>query len=368
MSATSNLEPGELSPYMRWAKQHAPARFDLSGSNLHACDLDALPGWQSAFELTGLNSDGWPPLKEAIAARYGSTPERIATASGCGGANFLVIAALVRPGDDVLVERPAYDPLLGALRLFGASVRRFDRTFDDGWRLDPERIAAALTPRTRLVVLTNPHNPTGVLDPPATLEAIARVAERVGAHVLVDEAYLDLAVPAGSVVPAATRSDSLISTSSLTKSHGLNGLRTGWVIAAPVVAERARRIRDVMDGIGPVPMDRLAAHAFSMLDRIEARARTIVEPGRRAIMEFLHARPALEWIPPSATVVFPRIRGMDDAGPFLDRLRRDFDTQLTAGAFFQARAHFRLSFAGEPAILTRGLAALGAALESLTAD
>ena len=100
---------------------------------------------------------------ERIAAHYGVEPAGVATATGTSGANFLVCAALLQPGDDVVVEQPAYDPLLAVPRLLGANLVRFDRRFEDGFRLDLERIDAALTPRTRLVIVTNPHNPTGVL-------------------------------------------------------------------------------------------------------------------------------------------------------------------------------------------------------------
>ena len=81
---------------------------------------------------------------------------------GTAGANFLVFAALLEPGDEVLVERPGYDPLLGAARLFGARTIRFERAFDDGFALDPDRVRHAMTPRTKVIVITSPHNPTGV--------------------------------------------------------------------------------------------------------------------------------------------------------------------------------------------------------------
>lgn len=351
-------------PYMRWSKDHAPARWDLSGSNLLACSIDDLPGVCDALELTGLNADGWPPLLEAIADRYGVPADRVATASGAGGANFLALATLVRPGDDVLVERPAYDPVLGALTFLGARVRRFDRTFDNGWALEPDRLADMLTADTRLVVLTNPHNPTGVLSPPADIDAIAEAASRAGAHVLVDEVYLDIAAGPGPVRPAAARSDTCITTSSLTKSYGLNGLRAGWILAPADVIHRVHRMRDVMDGIGPVPMDRLATLAFRHLDSLAERARSIVATNRALVDDFLAEHTQLEYVPPASTLVFPRIRGVPDCSAFLERLREEHDTQLGPGRFFDSPAHFRIAFAGDRAILEGALAHLGEALRS----
>ncbi|MCI0432427.1 MAG: pyridoxal phosphate-dependent aminotransferase, partial [Gemmatimonadetes bacterium] len=223
-------------PYMEWAKSRPAPRWDLAGSNLLACTIDDLPGARAEVELNGLNPDGYPPLNEAIAARYGIAVERVAPGAGCSGANFLAMAALVRPGDEVLVERPAYDPLLGALRLLGASIARFDRTWQDGWALDPGRVRAALTGRTRLIVISSPHNPSGILASTDALREVGRLAESAGAHVLVDEVYLD-AVYADRPEPAATLGDVFLSTNSLTKAYGLSGLRIGWVLASVRVAE-----------------------------------------------------------------------------------------------------------------------------------
>ncbi len=150
-------------PYMEWAKKRPSAAFDLAGSNVLACGIDDLAGARDAVLLAGENESGYPPLLDAIGARYGVSPDRVTTATGTSGANFQVFAALVEPGDDVLVERPAYDPLMGAIRLVGGNVVRFDRTFDEAYAVDPDRVAGAITRRTRLIVITSPHNPTGAL-------------------------------------------------------------------------------------------------------------------------------------------------------------------------------------------------------------
>src|SRR4051812_22129467 len=153
---------------MEWAKTRAAPEIDLAGSNILACSLDDLPGAQGALSLSGANDNGYRPLNDAIARRYGVAADRVTTGSGTSGANFLVFAALLEPGDDVLVERPGYDPLLGAARMFGANTIRFDRRVEDGFAVDPALVERAMTPRTRIVVLTTPHNPTGVpVDPEA---------------------------------------------------------------------------------------------------------------------------------------------------------------------------------------------------------
>jgi aspartate/methionine/tyrosine aminotransferase len=350
-------------PYMEWAKSRPSPAYDLAGSNVLACSLDDLPGARDALALEGRNDTGYEPLVDAIARRYGATADRITTATGTSGANFLVCAALLDPGDDVLVERPGYDPLLGAARLLSARTTRFDRTFDSGYALDPDRVRAAMTPRTRLLIVTSPHNPTGALADEAALADVGRIAEAAGAVVLVDEVYLDASdVPRRS---AAALGDSFISTSSLTKSYGLASLRCGWTVSSPALAERIRRARDVVDGTGSIVAERLAVLAFERLDDLLARSRRILELNGAVVREFLASRRDLEWVDPAGgTVVFPRIRGVADASRFCDHLMSGRDTAIVPGRFFDAPAHFRIGFGGRPEPLRSGLAAIAAALDA----
>jgi len=350
-------------PYMEWAKTRAAAEFDLAGSNILACSLADLPGAREAVDLAGANDNGYSPLVEAIGARYGVSPDRITTAGGTAGANFLALAALLEPGDEVLVERPGYDPLLGAARLFGASIARFDRSFDEGFALDPDRVRHAMTPRTKVIVITSPHNPTAVSAAPAALEAIGRIAEGAGAHVIVDEVYKDLT--GDRTPPAAARGDVFVTTNSLTKSYGLSSLRAGWVIASPALSYRVRRARDVVDGSGSIVAERLATLAFQHLDALTERARTILARNKALADAFLQSRVELEWVPSAGTIVFPRIRGTADSQPFVERLMRERKTALGPGFFFQAPAHFRLGYGGDAEKIRQGLAHVGAALDGM---
>jgi aspartate/methionine/tyrosine aminotransferase len=349
-------------PYMTWAKLHARPTYNLTGSNVLACTIDDLPGARDALQINGDNDEGYRPLVEAIARRYGVSPEMVATAPGTSGANFLAFVARVRPGDEVLIEEPGYDPLMGAATVLGARVTRFERRFEDGYRLDPDAVRRALTPRTRLVVVTSLHNPSGVLASDDDLDEVGRVADRVGAKVLVDEVYLDSAP--GARRPAAARAPVFITTSSLTKCYGLSGLRCGWVIASPDVAEQVRRARDVVDGSGAFAAERLSVLAFTHLDRLAERARTILDANRRLLLDFLGSRPEFAFVPPAGgTVVFPRLLGAD-ATPFVDRLVRDFDTGIVPGAFFQSPSHMRIGFGGKPEALEEGLRRIGQALDA----
>ena len=345
------------SPYMEWAKSRPRPDVDLAGSNLLPCTLEDLPGAREAVDISGESPEGYPPLVEAIARAHAVEPERVATANGCSGANFLAFAALVQDGDHALVENPYYDPLPAAARMLGARVSHFARRFEDGYDLDPALVEEALTPRTRLLVLTNPHNPSGALISEDRLREVVRMAERHGFSILVDEVYRD-AVLEDRANPAATLSAACISTSSLGKVYGLASLRCGWAIASAEVTRRIRRARDLLDVWSPMPSDRLATVAFRNLGALSARAQSIVQTNRTQVERWLAATPALECVPSRATVAFPRLRGSRDAGPFVERLLRETGTAVAPGHFFGAPDHFRIAFGGEPEKVAAGLDAI----------
>jgi aspartate/methionine/tyrosine aminotransferase len=349
-------------PYMEWAKKRPSPTFDLAGSNVLACSVDDLEGAREALSFAGHNDNGYAPLVDAIAARYGVDAACITTATGTSGANFQVYAALLEPDDDLLVERPGYDPLLASGRLLGANVVRFERRFEDGYALDPGRVARAITPRTRLIVITVPHNPTGAMADRTAIEEIGRQASAVGAHVLVDEVYLDATDP--RTAPAATLGDTFITTSSLTKSYGLASLRCGWTISSPAVAERIRRARDVIDGTGSIVAERLATLAFAQLPRLSARAQALLVENGTLIRAFLESRADLDAVvPATSTVIFPRLLGETDTTAFADRLLSERATAVVPGRFFEAPGHFRLGLGTSTTTLRGGLEQLGQALD-----
>ncbi len=355
--------PATWAPYMTWAKHHEKAGLDLTGSNLLPCTLDELPGARESIRLYGRNDDGWPPLVEAIALRYGLDIQHVATATGASGSNFLALAAVIRPGDRVLVEWPGYDPHAGAARFLGASVDTFDRGWDRGFRLDPDAVADELRPDTRAIVLTNLHNPSGVYAEADHLEAVGALARSVGAKVIVDEVYLD-ALTDVDRSPAATRDDVFVSTNSLTKSFGLAGIRVGWILADPETTERALRVRDVVDAVGSIPSETLGVVAFERLDALLERARRVLGPGATRFRDFVASRPELDWIEPlGGSVGFPRLLGVDQADGFVDFALRKHGVGVTPGRYFGEPAHFRVAVAGEYDVLSRGLDALGSALD-----
>lgn len=347
---------------MAWAKSRTPGKYDLAASNMLACTVDDLAGARDALSFDGANENGYPPLLDAIAERYGVAASRVTTGNGCSGANFLVMAALLSHGDEVVMERPYYDPLAGAARLAGATLRSVDRKFAEGYALDIEALARAMTSRTRLVVLTNPHNPSGALLDDDTIVAAAEAAAKRGAFLLVDEVYLDIVNLLGEGprhAPAAMLAPNVISTSSLTKSYGLNALRCGWAIAPDAVAERVRRARDVVDGIAPIPAERLSVLAFEHMDTLADRARAIVSRNLDAFRLWMIGMKQLECAAPArATIVFPRVKRVRDTRALADGLHREHGVDVVPGHFFGEPRNIRIGLAGRPDVVQEGLSRL----------
>jgi len=350
------------SAYMEWAKLVSPARFNLAASGVMDYPLAELPVGIADLEIGGAAPYGWPPLLEALARKAGVSVDRVVTANGTSMANHLAMAALVDPGDDVLIEEPAYDPLVAVAEYLGARVRRFPRRAENAWRIDLADVAVALSPSTRLVVLSNLHNPTGAFTDEATLVRIGELARATGARVLVDEVYLECVLdrPWRS---CAHLGPQFVATSSLTKAYGLSGLRCGWILAETEVARRIWLLNDLFGVIQPHPAERLSVVALAHLDRIAGRSRALLERNHALLSAVLDAHPDVDVARPEhGTVAFARWR-RGDAERLCALLRERHETSVVPGSFFQRPDHFRIAIGGASDALEEGLRRLGLALD-----
>src|SRR5688572_9425042 len=150
------------SEYMHWAKTRSTAKFNLATSGLNNLSLSDLEFSESELEITGLDGYGYEPLIQELSQRYRVDPKSIVTAAGTSLADHLAMAALIDPGDEVLIERPTYEPILALAQYLGANVQRFERNYQDGFGIQPEEIEKLVNERTRLIVLTNFHNPSEI--------------------------------------------------------------------------------------------------------------------------------------------------------------------------------------------------------------
>jgi aspartate/methionine/tyrosine aminotransferase len=304
------------------------------------------------IELNGPGGYGYPPLMDAIAAHCGVSTDCVVGASGASMANFIAMAALIQPGDEVLVEYPVYDPLPAIARYFGGEIRRFPRGGP---------IGDVVSRQTRLIVVTNLHNPTCRSLDASALNELARVASSTGARVLVDEVYLECLYERMS--SAFHLGPGFVCTSSLTKAYGLGGLRCGWILAAPDLAHRMWRIKDLIDTSASHPAEQLSVLAFRKLAALTARAKAILDGNRRLLSDFLQSCPRIQCdIPEYGTCVFPRIVG-GDGDRLFNVLHNRYDTNIVPGRFFEMPDHFRLGIGGDPAVFAEGLRRLHLALD-----
>ena len=344
------------SDYMHFAKFGADARYRLSTSGVADCALGDLRLTMDDLALHGPNAGGYAPLTARVAERFGVDPACVVMpGGGCSFANHLALGAMLSPGDEVLVESPTYELIISTLSYLQARVRSFARNPADGWRLDPQRGAAAITPATRVVVLTNLHNPSSALADPADVRAVAEVAAKVGARVFIDEVYLELTVGDGPARTAFTADANVVVTSSLTKAYGLSGLRCGWILASPALAERMRRLNDLFGVHPPHVSERMAVVAFDRLPALRARAAALLDANRAAYREILGGHPKLDQtIFEAGATVFPRVLDGDGEALFR-RLVERYETSLVPGRFFGAPAHVRIGLGADPAMTRAGL-------------
>jgi aspartate/methionine/tyrosine aminotransferase len=352
-----------VSRYMEWAKLHSTARFNLAVSGVPDYPLAGLPVQLADLEIGGTGPYGYAPLMQRIAAKAAVPENCVVYTLGTSMANYVALTALVRAGDEVLIEQPTYDPLLTVLDHLGAKVRRFERPAANGFRVSLDELERQITPDVRLVVLCNLHNPSSAFTDEATMRHVGEIAAKVGARVLVDEVYLE------TLFDQAWHSSfhlgtNFVATSSLTKAYGLSGIRCGWILAQPELVQRMWQIIDFTYASPVHPAERLAVVALDNLHSIRDSVRLRLETNRALVNNFLAAHPELDCEPSQfGTTVFPRLT-TGGTTSFIHYLREQYETSVVPGSFFEQPEHFRLGFCGSTATLKDGLERLDVALKA----
>ncbi|CDO35429.1 pyridoxal phosphate-dependent aminotransferase [Novosphingobium sp. KN65.2] len=304
---------------------------------------------------------GNPYLVAALAQEYRVGEDQVLTTTGATGALSLIYRALLTNGDRILVENPCFDLFANLAASSGHAVDTFERPAPH-FAVDPQALEAAIGPRTRLVVLSNLHNPSGIPIARETLNALADIAERHNVVFVFDEVYGPYA--GEQFTPAASQgiSERFLSVSSLTKIYGLSTLRCGWIVGdAAIVAP----IRDLASEV-EFAISNLA-HCIAALvveDPVDFRENTFsVLAQARPIIESYHDH----WrehelvegaLPEHGCIAFPRLVGISDTLGFSRWLSDRCGVLVAPGEYFGAPGHVRLGFAMEPSRLDYGLQAL----------
>jgi aspartate/methionine/tyrosine aminotransferase len=354
------------SPFMHWAKTRPKAKYDLALSGILNLPIAELEFDPKELELHGDNAYGYRPLVEALAKhRHVATENVVTVAGGTSLANHLAMAAMIEQCDEVLIEQPTYDPLLAVARYLGAKIKRFPRRFEDGFKIDIDALERAITPKTRLVVITNLHNPSSALVEEKVLQRIGELARGIGSRVLVDEVYLE-AMFENSPPSAISLGAEFVVTSSLTKGYGLSGLRCGWIFAEPELAEKIHRLDDIFAASAPNVMERLSVLAINQLPKIADRAKSMLKTNRQTLKRFFQTRNDVEVVPPRfGTTSFPRIRDVD-VEKLCSLLIEKYETAVVPGKFFESPQHIRIGMCCEPEKFSVGIDRLGKALDKLS--
>lgn len=343
--------------YLEWVKQldadivHGQSVLNLAGSSIkeptHILVNDLSPIDQ---HLNQSNPWGLPRLLAAIANRYHTQPERVLLTSGASLAGYLVMRALLKPGEHAIVEQPAYQPLLSAVLATGATVSRLHRRAENQYEIDLDDLKGLLTPETRLVILTNLHAPTGAFTPIETLQQIAILVrdQSPEARIVVDEIFHDFARTIQP--PAALIDEAFISINSLSKVYGLSLLRCGWILAAPEAIQRIRHQYILVENIGSPLLESVAARVLESSDVYDNYWQTLLAHNRSAIAPIVTSLIADGYLegalPEAGCTYFPRLTRIADSTSFVEHLATLARVLVVPGYFFGAPAHIRIGFGG----------------------
>jgi aspartate/methionine/tyrosine aminotransferase len=310
---------------------------------------------------------GHPGLRTLLAEEGECGVDQVLLTPGAAGALFIVATTLLAPGDHLVVLRPNYATNLATPRAIGCDITCLDLRFERGWRYQAADLAALITPQTRLVSITTPHNPTGTVLDPAALREIAAMVQSRGVHLLVDETYRDLAVTADH--PFATcLGERVISVASFSKAYGLPGLRLGWLMTRDrELNERFLAAKEQIVISGGVLDEEVGYQVYRRRSMELPAIAAAVARGRATVREWLATEPRLEWVEPAGGVVaFPRIKpGVSvDVARFYARLNGEFRTWVGPGHWFeQDDRYMRIGFGWPTAPeLSQGLANVSRAL------
>lgn len=354
-----------------WQNQ---VEFDFTETGVHPLFLhelvtrDELDEIHQTLQLRYIQTNGTPPLKEAICGLYeGVVPDNILVTNGSAEANFITLWRLLEPGDEVAVMLPNYMQAPGFARSFGAVTRPFFLRQDRGWALDIDELNAAVTTKTKLIYVCHPNNPTGAVLTATEMHAIAAAAERVGAWILSDEVYRGAELD-GTVAPSFWGSyDKLIVVGGLSKAYTLPGLRIGWLIAPPKVASESWGYHDyttITTNALSECLARLAMRPASR-ERILQRNRAISSKNLGALTDWLARRPTLfDFVPPRiGGVAFVGYRLPINSTKLVMKLLKEQSVLVVPGDAFGVDYHLRIGY-GHPR-LAEGLERIDTTLQSL---
>jgi len=348
---------------------------NLSESGVHPMSVEELLGPEERAELMRdrlvyIQSNGTEELRASVARLHpGAAAENVTVTNGTAEANFIVAWRLVEPGDEVVLLLPNYMQLWGVVRAFGATVVPARLREDTGWGVDVDELRRAVGPRTRLIAICNPNNPTGAVLSEADRKEIVAAAARHGAWILSDEVYRGAERDGKETATFWGSYDRLVVTGGLSKAYGLPGLRIGWVVGPAATAGELWGRKDYLTISPGALSDRLARAALRPETRahIFARTRGILAANYPVLEEWMRRRGSFfRFVPPRAgAIAYLRYGWAVNSTELVTRLRDEQSVLIVPGDHFGMDGFLRIGFGNEPHDLRAGLDRIDKVLDRL---
>ena len=342
--------------------------YNLSESGVHPLLLRELladsPLAMEALLDTELNYphvNGIPELRQHIANLYdGATPENVLVTVGAIEANNIAVQTLLAPGDQIAVMLPNYMQIWGIAKNSGFEQVEFHLREEESWAPDLAELESVLTPRTKLIAVCNPNNPTGRIMTETEMDGIVACAEKVGAWILADEVYRGATRVMDEENPSFYgRYDRLLAIGSMSKAYGLPGLRIGWVVAPVETIDEIWARHEYVTISATMLANKLAAIALSpeVRPRLLQRTRDYIRRGYPILKEWMDDHPGkFSFRPPdAAAIAFVRYHLEVNSSAFAERLRREKSVLLVPGDHFGMDHFLRISFGLPGEYLTSAL-------------
>lgn len=362
----------------RWQSTYENrVKYNLSESGVHPLTLQELselsPGFQAGLILLGYGqSNGSDDLRSQIAALYrGANDACVVATNGSAEANFITMWELLSPGDEIAIVVPTYMQTYGLAQNFGVTVREIWLDEAHGWQPDPDQVRAAITRNTKVVVVTNPNNPTGAILNSESRQAIIAAAAQAGAWILADEVYSGAEVNGPETPSFFGEYERVVATGSLSKAYGLPGLRIGWAVTTPELAARLWSRKDYLT-ISPGELtDRLARVALdpAVRPRILERTRSIIRARLATTEQWLQQSRIFTYTAPHAgAIVYARYQLPVNSSQLAERLRADHSVLIVPGDQFAMDGYVRIGYGLPHNDLERALNGFSKCLQSLQVE
>ncbi|OGD20426.1 MAG: hypothetical protein A2W03_01770 [Candidatus Aminicenantes bacterium RBG_16_63_16] len=340
--------------------------YNLSESGVHPLSLRELLGEGELEDILRLGlgysqTNGTPELRAEIARLYpGASVDQILATAGSSEANFLLMWSLIEPGDEVVFMMPSYMQMWGLARGFGASVKPLWLRKSLGWAFDPDELERLVTSRTRLIIVTNPNNPTGAVMSRQAMQAVVSCAARAGAWIVADEVYQGAELDGPPTTSFWGLADRVVVVNGLSKAYGLPGVRIGWIVGPEEFVQKTWPYHDYTTISPSILSDRLARIALSPGNRekILQRTKGILRANFPILREWLERQSGFfDFLPPAAgAIAFAGYRHGVNSTELANRLIREKSVLIVPGDHFEMDHHLRIGFGSEAGYLGSGLA------------